>query len=72
VNGRDFGDADADFIAAEPRSLVTDDCFVRHLNDGGKKKIVMRPPARLKCFQNHDYTVIQKGGLSKLVLAAKV
>jgi len=72
VNGRDFGDADADFVAAEPRSLATDNRLVRHFDNGGKKKIAMRPAARLKYFRSHDDSVIQKCGLSKLVLAAAI
>ena len=50
VDGRDLGDADADFVLAEPRPLVTDDGAVRNLDDGGKKKIAASPAARPKFF----------------------
>jgi hypothetical protein len=54
VDGRNLGDTDTDFVAAEPRAFVADDRPVRHLDDGGEKKISMRPPARLKCLRSHD------------------
>jgi hypothetical protein len=48
MDGRDLGDADADLVLAEPRAFVPDDRLVRHLDDGGEKKIAARPPARLE------------------------
>ena len=54
VDGRDLGDADADFVFAEPRAFVPDDGLVRHLNDGGKQEIPARPPACLECLRCHD------------------
>jgi hypothetical protein len=53
MHGCDLGDADANFVLAEPRAFAPDDRFVRHLDDGGKKKIPVRPAARLKCFRRH-------------------
>lgn len=50
MDGRDLGDADADFVLAEPRPLVPDDGAIRNLDDGGKEKIATRPAARLKFF----------------------
>ena len=50
MNGGHLVDADADFVAAEPCPLMPDDRPVRHLDDGGKKEITARPPARFKCF----------------------
>ena len=46
----DLADADAHFVLVEPRPFMPDDRLVRHLNDGGKKKIAARPAARLKSF----------------------
>ena len=62
VNGRHLGDADADFVLAELRSLVPDDRLVRHFDDGGKKEIPARPTARLKCFRSHDRIIGQSPG----------
>ena len=53
MHRRDLGNADADFVLAEPRTLVTDDRLIRHLDDGGKQEIPARPPAGLKCFRRH-------------------
>ena len=50
VDGSDLCDADAHFIAAEPRALVPDDRLVRHLDDGGEQEIPARKPACLKCL----------------------
>jgi len=57
VDGRHLGDADADFVAAEPRSLAADDRLVRHFDDGGKQEIPARPTARLKYFRRHDHII---------------
>jgi len=54
VDGRHLGDADADFVAAEPRPFASDDRLVRHLDDGGKQEIPMCPTACLKSFRSHD------------------
>src|SRR5208282_2569532 len=54
VDGRDLADADADFVTAEPRAFVADDGLVRHLDDGGKQEIPVRPPACLECLRCHD------------------
>src|ERR1035437_9431562 len=59
----DLADADAHLVLFEPRPFMPDDRLVRHLNDGGKKKIAPRPATRLKYFRSHGDTVIQKIGL---------
>ncbi len=56
VNGRDLGDADADFVAAEPRPFMPGDRLVRHLDNRGEQQITARPPARLKFFRWHGVT----------------
>jgi hypothetical protein len=59
VDGRDLGDADADFVLAEPRPLVPDDRLVRDLDDRREKPIPGRQPARLKCFRSHEPTLTE-------------
>src|ERR1017187_7145704 len=62
VDGRDLGDADADFVLAEPRPFAADDRLVRHFDDGGKQEIPARPTARLKCFRSHDRIIGHSAG----------
>src|SRR5665213_982955 len=59
MHRRDLGDADADLVLAEPRALVPDDSLVRHLDDGGEKKISVRPAARFEKFRSHSRTLNQ-------------
>lgn len=70
VNGRDFGNADADFIPVNPRALAADDGKRRDLDHSGKKEISACPAAGFKNFLGHDETVVQEVRLSNLILAA--
>src|SRR5215831_13822900 len=48
VNGSDLADADADLVAAEPRTLPACDRFLVDFDDGWEKEIAARPTAGLK------------------------
>ena len=48
VDGSDFADADADFVAAEPRTLPACNGLLVDFDDGWEKKIAARPTAGLK------------------------
>ena len=50
MNRSYLGDVDADFVLADPGTFMPDDRPVRHLDDGGEKKITARQPARFKGF----------------------
>ena len=52
----DFGNADADFVFAEPRAFVADDGHIRDLDDGAKKEISLCPATGFKRFRRHGTT----------------
>src|ERR1700733_15261682 len=59
MHRRDFRDADADLVFAEPRAFVAHDGLIVHFDDGGKKRIPARPAARRKFFWFHESKVNQ-------------
>ena len=70
MHRRDFDDADADLILAEPRTFVADDRPVVHLNDRAEKVVAFRPPACFENFRIHTATLVQEvnlGNTFKLV-----
>lgn len=54
VDGRDFGNADADFILAKPGTFAADDGKLRDFNDGGKEEVATRPMTGFKNFRRHN------------------
>ena len=61
-----FGNADADFVLAEPRAPVADDRLVRDLDDRAEQMISARPPACLEQFCIHTAIAIENIGLGNL------
>jgi len=59
MDGGDLGNADADLVLAEPRTLVADDRAVGHFDDRGEKMVPPGPAAGAKRFRVHTATVIQ-------------
>ena len=48
MDGSDLADADADFVATEPRTLAACDGFLVDFDDRWEKEIAARPAAGLK------------------------
>jgi hypothetical protein len=57
MHRRNFLDADADLITAEPRPFAAQHGPVGHFNDSGKKMIALCPSARLECLRCHMITL---------------
>ena len=64
VDGGNLVDADTDLVLAKPRTLVTDDGIVRHLDDCGEDVISAGPAAGLKHFRIHRVALNQEMVLS--------
>ena len=62
VNGRDFGNGDADLVFAEPRGLAADDRLVRDFDDGAKQMVAARPPAGFENFRRHGVSIMKSSG----------
>ncbi len=64
VDGGHLGNADADLVLAEPRTLVADDRLVRHFDDGGKEVVAAGPAAGFESFRFHA------GSLTRITFSA--
>lgn len=59
MDGGHLGNADADFILAEPGPFMSDDGLVGNLDDGGKEMIAAGPAAGFEFLRLHADKISQ-------------